>query len=581
MTTTILVLAGGAIYVAFYLVYGRWVERRLVGADPGRATPANRLRDGVDYVPARPLVLFGHHFASIAGAAPIIGPAIAMIWGWVPGLLWIWLGNIFVGAVHDYLSLMASVRYDGRSVQWVAARIIRPRTGYAFSLFILFTLILVVAAFSAVIGKTFVANPSVPTASFGLILVAPVLGFLLYRARIPFSLATVIGLVMLAGCIVVGLLVPWTMRYEAWLAVFAVYIVIAASIPVNILLQPRDYLNAWLLVTGLVLGGVSLVVARSPLEFPAFTAFSVPLSFGSGVAVASAPFWPVIPLIIACGSLSGFHALVASGTSSKQLDSERSGLFVGMGAMFTEGFLSTIVVATIAAFGAMAAREAGLEAWGSDRAAPASLGAAYGALMKDAGGPVGLFSRCFGAAVNMALGLPVRLMTLLAALWVASFALTTLDTTNRIARYTWTEIVEPLRRVSGPLHRVLSNTWLAATITAAAGVGLAWSGQFAMIWPAFGGANQMLASVALLTVSVWVVKELRSPFGLVVVAPALVLWLTVTSALVWYLVEAVIASAGSNLAQAVVLGFVVCVMILLNLLLIIDFSCRMLRRKDG
>jgi carbon starvation protein len=579
MTTTILVLIGAAIYVAFYLLYGRWMERRLVKADPERDTPAHRLEDGVDFVPARPLVLFGHHFASIAGAAPIIGPAIAMIWGWVPGLLWIWLGNIFIGAVHDYLSLMASVRYDGRSVQWVASRIIRPRTGYAFSLFILFTLILVVAAFAAVIGQTFVKNPSVPTASFGLILVAPVLGFLLYRAKLPFWLATVIGLVMLAGCIVVGVLVPWTMPYRAWLGVFAVYIVVAASIPVNILLQPRDYLNFWLLVTGLALGAVSLIVARAPVQFPAFTSFSVPLSFGGGVNVASAPFWPVIPLIIACGSLSGFHALVASGTSSKQLDSERSGLFVGMGAMFTEGFLSTIVVACIAAFGGAAAVQAGLTAWDVGDGA-ASLGASYGALMKEAGGPVGVFSRCFGIAVHSALGLPVKLMTILASLWVASFALTTLDTTNRIARYTWTEIVQPLSRVWAPAHRVLSNTWLAASITAAAGIALAWSGQFALIWPAFGGANQMLASVALMTVAVWVIKELRSPHRLVVLVPALVLWLTVTAALAWYLVRAVPVAAANSPVQAGVLGVVVGVMILLNLLLILDFARAVLGRAD-
>jgi carbon starvation protein len=572
MKTTILVLGGAAIYVGFYLVYGRWVERRLVGADGARATPAHRLRDGVDYVPARPLVLFGHHFASIAGAAPIIGPAIAMVWGWLPAILWIWLGNIFVGAMHDYLSLMASVRHDGRSVQWIAARIIRPRTGVLFGVFILFTLVLVVAAFSAVIGKTFVAYPGVPVSSFGLIAAAPLVGLLLYRARIPFWTATLIGIAMLVGCVVLGSVIEWRMGYRTWLAVFGVYIVVAASIPVNVLLQPRDYLNAWLLVAGLVLGAVSLVVTWSPIRFPAVTAFSVPLALDGGASVAAAPFWPVIPLIIACGSLSGFHALVASGTSSKQLDSERSGLFVGMGSMFTEGFLSTIVVACIAAFGAAAAG-------GVDLGEGGSFMESYGALLAGSGGPVGLFSRCFGIAVNTALGLPTHLMTLLAALWVASFALTTLDTTNRIARYTWAELVEPVKRVSAPAHRALSNPWLAATITASAGIGLAWSGQFSMIWPAFGGANQMLASVALMTVSVWVAREIRAPYRAVVIAPAVFLWLTVTAALVWYLAVAVPAYARSSAAQAVVLGVFVVAMILLNVLLIVDFGRRMLGRQ--
>jgi carbon starvation protein len=578
MTTTSIVLAGTVLYVVFYFLYGRWIERRVVGADARRETPARRLADGLDYVPARPLVLFGHHFASIAGAAPIIGPAIAMVWGWVPGLLWIWLGNIFIGAVHDYLSLMASVRYDGRSVQWVAARIIRRRTGYAFSLFIFFALVLIVAAFAAVIGKTFVDNPGVPTASFGLILVAPLLGVLLYRARMPFWAATCIGLLMLAGCVVLGAYLPLALPYEAWLAVFAVYIVVAASIPVNVLLQPRDYLNAWLLIVGLALGAVSLLVAGRPLDFPAFTTFSVPLSLGSGAVVERAPFWPVIPLIIACGSLSGFHALVASGTTSKQLDSERSGLFVGMGSMFTEGFLATVVVVSIAAFGATAARSADPGGWSGGSA---GLAAAYGTLMEESGGPVGVFSRCFGLAVNAALALPVKAMTLLASLWVASFALTTLDTTNRIARYTWVELIEPLRGVSAPAHALLSNTWIAATLTAAAGIALAWSGQFAMIWPAFGGANQMLASVALLTVSVWVVKELDAPFKLAVLVPAVLLWITVTAALVWYLLAAVPVFAAASTVQAVVLGVVVGVMVVLNVLLIVDFGVRMLRSGGG
>jgi len=575
MTTTAIIIAGAVLYIASYFLYGRWIDRRIVGMDPAAPTPAHRLGDGLDYVPAHPVVLFGHHFASIAGAGPIIGPAIAMVWGWFPGLLWIWLGNVFMGAVHDYLSLMASVRYDGKSVQWIAARIVRPRTGYAFSVFILFTLILVIAAFASVIAKTFVASPGVPTASFGLVGAAPLLGLLLYRSKLPFWLSTAIGLVMLSGCVVAGVYLPWSMGYHHWLALLSVYIVIAAAIPVNILLQPRDYLNAWLLVAGLVLGAVGLLAAFHPFVLPAVTAFSVPLDLGGARSVAAAPFWPVIPLVIACGSLSGFHALVASGTSSKQLDSERSALFVGMGGMFTEGFLSTMVVACIAAFGAMAAGRAGI-AWEVDGAG--SFSTAYAALMEKAGGPVGVFSVCFGLLLETALGLPATLMALLASLWVASFALTTLDTTNRIARYTATELAEPLRRSSPSLYRILTNPWTASLLPAAAGVARAWTDQFALIWPAFGGANQMLASVAMLTVAVWVIKELRSPFGIAVVVPALLLWITVTGALAWYLVVAIPVFVGSSAVQAVALGIVVVVMLLLNLLLLYDFARRMMGR---
>lgn len=575
MPTGALVLAGVAVYLGFYFVLGRWLERRVVGADPGRETPAARLRDGVDFVPTNRYVLFGHHFASIAGAAPIIGPVIALVWGWLPGLLWVWFGNIFVGAIHDYLSLMASVRHDGHSVQWIAARIIRPRTGRAFALFVMFALVLVVAAFGAVIGQTFVASPGVATSSALMIAAALVLGRLMYKSRLPFWASTAVGLVMLAGCVWAGLELPLRLPYGAWMALFFVYIVIAASVPVSVLLQPRDYLNAWLLVAGLLLGGAALVVAWHPLELPVATSFSVPLGMGGGVVVPGAPFWPVIPLIVACGSLSGFHALVGSGTTSKQLDSEPAGLFVGYGAMFTEGFLSTVVIAAVAGFAAVGSeplRQAAAE--GGQRFIDA-----YAALLGQRG-PVGLFSDSFGAAVSHAFGFPRDAVALLASLWVASFALTTLDTTNRLARYTWAELVEPLRDRAAGAYRVLAHPWVAATIPAGLGIGLAWSGSYAMIWPAFGGANQMLASVAMLTAVVWVSKELRVAKIWPVLVPAIALWLTVSLALGWYLLRVIPAYAEHAAAQAWVLGGVVVAMLGLNVMLLADFGRRMRARES-
>lgn len=318
MNSTFLILIAIALYIIFYFTYGKHLEENVVKADEDNETPALRLFDGVDYVPANKYVLFGHHFASIAGAAPIVGPAIAMAWGWLPGLLWVWFGNIFIGAVHDYLSLMSSVRYDGRSVQWIAGKIIKERTGYAFSWFVLFALILVVAAFGAILGKIFVAQPEVPTAYILKIGAALILGILMYRVKLNFRLSTLIGIVMLAMAIYLGKLFPISFPYEVWMMVFFFYIVIAASIPVNILLQPRDYLNAWLLVTGLFIGGVSLLIGFDTMKFPAFTSWSVPI-----IAGKDTPLWPVIPLIIACGSLSGFHSMVSSGTTAKQLSSEK------------------------------------------------------------------------------------------------------------------------------------------------------------------------------------------------------------------------------------------------------------------
>ncbi len=578
MSAIILIIAV-AVYVGFYFLYGKRIEKKIVRADPAAETPAHRLRDEQDYIPANRFVLFGHHFASIAGAAPIIGPVLAMVWGWLPGLLWVWFGNIFIGAVHDYLALMASVRYDGKSIQWIAGDLITKRTRYAFSVFIFIVLILVVAAFAAVEGKLFVDMPSVPTANLLLILSAIILGILLYRKGLNFKLATLIGILMLIASIAAAFYLPLRLPYHAWLVILLVYIIIAASIPVNVLLQPRDYLNAWLLVFGLVLGSVSLIVGRFSFDFPAFTAYSAPV-FKAGTQMISGPFWPVIPLIIACGSLSGFHALVGSGTTSKQLDKETDALFIGCGGMFTEGFLSTIVIACVASFAITLAGEGSalLSLWQAGELDAGLFSNTYLGVMKDSGGPLGMFSKCFGLAAHRALGLSENFVTVLAALWCSAFAMTTLDTTNRIARYTWTELLDPLKKSSSGLHAALTNRWIAAVVPAGLGILLAWSGKYAIIWPAFGGANQMLASIALITVSVWVFKILKARGGLLVLLPALVLWFTVTSALAWYLVEVVPVFSRDNALQGVALGVIVGLMLVLNLLLFVDFVIRM--RKE-
>ncbi|MBW2149582.1 MAG: carbon starvation protein A [Deltaproteobacteria bacterium] len=564
MNTTLLIIIGLVIYFVMYFLYGKRLQRNVAKADASRETPAVRLRDDVDYMPANRYILFGHHFASIAGAAPIIGPAIAIVWGWLPAILWVWLGNIFIGAVHDYLSLMSSVRYDGRSVQWIAGRIIEKRSGKVFAWFVFFMLILVVAAFAAVLGGIFTRQPAVPTAYILKICAALILGQLLYKMKLDLKIATIIGVAMLILAIYLGTLFPLALSYKTWMVVFFFYIIIAASIPVWVLLQPRDYLNAWLLVGGLVIGGVSLLVAFKGFSLPAFTAFSPP-----AIAGKPTPFWPIIPLIIACGSLSGFHSLVASGTSSKQLSSEMDGLFVGYGSMFTEGFLSTVVIASIAAFGFAALGEG---AKGLTESA-ATFAAGYGKSIGKIGGPVGIFSKSYGIGAHEALGLPITFMTIFAGMWVASFAMTTLDTTNRLARYCLSEIAEPWKESFPAGYNALSNRWIASVIPAFIGIGLAWTGQWKMIWPAFGGANQILASVALITMAVWVSKVIKSSAGyrLLVSIPAVALWFTVAAAMVWYLFVAVPVFMAKNPVQAVVLGIIVAFMMILNVVIFWDY----------
>ncbi len=561
MNSTVLTIASVLLYLVLYHSYGRYLKRNVVGEEELQP-PSRRLYDGIDFVPANRYVLFGHHFASVAGAAPIIGPAIALAWGWLPALLWIWVGNIFIGAVHDYLSLMSSVRYDGHSVQWIAGRVIRKRTGYAFAIFIFFVLILVVAAFAAVLGKLYVKQPGVPTAYLFKIGAAILLGVLIYRVKMDFRLATVIGIGLLVASIVLGKQLPLNASYKIWLLVFFVYIIVASSIPVNILLQPRDYLNAWLLVGGLIIGGVAAVFSFKTVNVPAFTQFSAPVVSGRPT-----PFWPVIPLIIACGSLSGFHSIVASGTTSKQLSTERDGLFIGYGGMLTEGFLSTLVVVVISTFGlSVLPHESAMKLTGSATAfASGYIGAA-----KAAGGPVGIFSRAYAEVAHSVLHLPRDFLVILASMWVASFAMTTLDTTNRLARYTFTEIFDPLKYRLPSIYRFATNRWVASAVPAAIGIGLAWSGAWSVIWPAFGGANQMLASIAMLTVAAWALRVQRRR-GMNILIPAIFLWVTVTLAMLWYVFYAVPVFYGKNPLQAVALAAMCLVMVSLNLLLMYDF----------
>lgn len=563
MTTTFIILIGILIYLVFYRIYGESLEKKVVKADPLSPTPAHKFKDEVDFVPARKSVLFGHHFASIAGVSPIVGPAIAITWGWLPALLWVWFGNIFIGAVHDYLSLMASVRYDGHSIQWVSGELISKRTRKFFEVFILFLIILVIAAFSSIISKIFVSLPQVSTTSIFFIGVAIFTGWLLYRVKISFLLATIKGIILLAISIYGGILFPLHLSYKVWLLLLFIYIIIAASLPVWVLLQPRDYLNAYILWFGLILGGIALLFSFHSMEIPSFTEWAAPIIEG-----VPSPLWPTILLIIACGSLSGFHSLVASGTTSKQLDKEIDGLFVGFGGMFTEGFLSTIVIASIGAFG--------LIVLGGGLGKSLSIG--YSEAIERVGGPVGIFSRSYAYAVHKAFKLSVNVVNVFASLWVAAFALTTLDTTNRIGRFVLAELLEPLREKREAFYKLISNKWIASFLVSFFGIWLAWEGTWRVIWPAFSGANQLLASIALLTVSLWVIKLKASRnFIMLVLLPAFFLWITVTVALLWYLVYVMPHFTAKSLGQALLLIFITVFEIVLNLILFRDFVVRLIR----
>jgi carbon starvation protein len=568
--TTFIIIIGFLVYLTLYFTYGKKLEKDVVMASDATEAPSKRLFDGVDYIPARREVLFGHHFASIAGAAPIIGPALAICWGWLPGLLWVWFGNIFIGAVHDYLALMASVRYDGKSIQFVASDLMGKRTGVAFYWIVFFLLILVVAAFGAVVGGMFVKTPAIASAFIWMIVAAIILGVLMYRVKMNFTGATLIGIVMLFAAIWLGVEFPIAASFNAWMVFLFFYIIIAAAIPVNVLLQPRDYLNSFLLYAGLILGFLAAIFAFRGFEIPAFSSFS-PILLGG----KATPFWPAIPLIIACGSLSGFHSLVASGTTSKQIEKESDGLFIGYGAMFTEGFLSTIVIVSIAGFGFTALKNAGA----AMNVAVTLDAGNWGAMFTKTAGAVklasvNLFVQSYADMVSATwLGfIPAKFVKVLAGMWVAAFAMTTLDTTNRLARYCISEMAAPLKESATGAYNLLTNRWVASVIPAAIGIYLAWSKNFLIVWASFGAANQLIAAIALMTGATFVAKKLKSPFANVAVIPAWLLWITVTAAIVWFMAVVMPGSIAAKPVPGWTVMIIVGVMLVMNILFIVDFT---------
>ncbi len=571
-TTTLVIILGLIIYMVFYFTHGKYLEKHVAKADPSRDTPAKILYDGVDYVPANKYVLYGHHFASIAGAGPIVGPALALAWGWLPSLLWVWFGNVFIGVVHDYLALMSSVRYDGRSIGWISGRLMSKRAFYAFNAYIWFALLLVVAVFIVVVSVLFSVVPGSATAAMLLILFAIITGLLMYKTPLGFKGGTIVGIILLVLAIFAGMNIPLKITfydpYHFWVIVLAIYCIVAASIPVWILLQPRDYLNAYILWASLAIGGLAAILAFRQMELPAVTS----LLDARVVGGQPSPFWPTVPLVIACGALSGFHSLVGSGTTSKQLANEVHGLLIGYGGMLTEGFLSTMVIALLAAFGFEALTAAGVSN-PQVLADPATMAAKWVSILKAKKWFI-IIPYSYASATNTVFHLPFEAMAIFSALWITGFALTSLDTATRLGRFAWQELMMPLKEKYEGLYKVLSNRWLASIILVGVAVPLAWGAAWKVLWPAFAGMNQLLASLALMTISLWVIRVQKAPkLGkALTLSPAFFLWITVTIALIWY--EAVVVPAtiaGGNILTGYVVGVIIAISLVLNIMLLIDF----------
>jgi carbon starvation protein len=480
MSSIFLIVFAAICFIAGYIFYGKFLSKRL-GIDPSRKTPAHTMGDNVDYVPAKAPVLLGHHFASIAGAAPIIGPITAAVFGWIPVFLWIVLGSIFIGAVHDFTSLIASVRHKGQSIGKIIEEYIGQKGKQLFLIFSWSTLVLIIAAFAILVAKTFVDTPAVGTASTLFILLAILFGISIYRMNAPLWIATLVGVTLLLICVWMGVKFPIVFSSVAsqgqatWTWLLLAYIFVASVTPVWILLQPRDYLNSFLLYLVLLGAFIGIFFKNPIVHLPAVTTFFDP-KLGS--------LFPILFVTVACGAISGFHSLVASGTTAKQLDRETDAKPVGYGAMLIEGFLAVIALIT----------------------AISLLPDEYMAFFPTGGraNPIGLFANGVGSFVET-IGIPMHVGVTFAALAVSAFALTSLDTATRLGRFAFQEFFKSDNPT--PIQNVLTNRFVATFFTVLPGGLLALSGSYQAIWPIFGSANQLLAALALLAGSVWLSKK--------------------------------------------------------------------------
>ncbi|MCD7725945.1 MAG: carbon starvation protein A [Clostridiales bacterium] len=474
MNSVVLILLAIVIFVVAYLTYGRYLAKTW-GIDPSRKTPAHELEDGVDYCPAKTPVLMGHHFSSIAGAGPVNGPIQAAFFGWLPCFLWIVIGGIFFGAVQDFGSIFVSIRHEGKSLGEVIEENIGRKSRVLFTVFAWLVLLLVIAAFADIVANSFTgseANGSVATASLLFIPLAIAFGFCVYRKNAPMVVASVVGILLLAACVAIGLAFPIVLSKNFWIGFVFIYVMIASVTPVWILLQPRDYLSSFLLYFMIIAAIVGIFAAHPAVTIPAFIGFHVGSSY----------LFPVLFITIACGAISGFHSLIGSGTTSKQLDNEKDALLVGYGSMLIECILaviSLIAVATLTTDGQYAA------------AGYASPTIVFATAISGFFATIG-FSE---AAVNAT-------FTII-ALAVSCFCLTSLDTATRLGRFMFQELFAD-SEIGKKLK--LNNMYVATVITAVLGFVLCLAG-YAKVWPLFGACNQLVAVPAFLAIGTYLKKQ--------------------------------------------------------------------------
>jgi carbon starvation protein len=470
--TTVYIFAVIFIFWLAFRFFGKFLENtyKVKEEEP---VPSKEKYDGVDYVPTNKLVLLGHHFSSIAGAGPIVGPIIAgLAFGWAPAILWIVLGSIFIGGVHDFSSLIISIRHGGRSVAEVAKKYINKRTYKIFLVFIWLALMYVVAVFLDLSADTFAKEPAVAQVSILYIFIAILFGISLYRLKIKLGLSTLIALIIVFAGIVYSLGNPFlVLTKSAWIWILIGYCFLASILPVWFLLQPRDYLSSYFLYFTVIIGLIGLIFGRNQINYPAFLSFNSP-SIG--------PLIPFMFITIACGAISGFHSLVASGTTSKQLDSPKNARFVAYGGMLLEGVVAAISLSTVMI------------------------------LTKGQTGsnPQQIYSEGIGKFCSI-VGINPRVGQILGYLAISAFILTTVDTATRIARYIFQELFEIKESLGSRIFATVISLILPILLLNmklrdfSGNIVPVWK----VVWPIFGTTNQLLAALVLLIIYVWVKRE--------------------------------------------------------------------------
>ena len=560
MNAAVLLIISIAILLIGYIFYGRWLSKKW-GVDPSNVTPAHTMEDGVDYVPAKAPVLMGHHFSSIAGAGPINGPIQAAVFGWVPVALWVLIGGIFFGGVHDFGALFASVRNKGKSIGTVIEDSIGLKAKRLFIIFAYLTLLLVVAAFASIVANTFkatflengaidyaasAANASTAMISIFFIVLAILFGFFVYRRNAPLGVSTIIGVVLIAVAMYVGLnWHPIYLSYETWMIICGLYILVASVTPVWILLQPRDYLSSFLLYGMMILAVVGIIGCHPSIDaMPAFTGFYDTVApTGSSIGY----LFPALFVTIACGAISGFHSLVGSGTTAKQLNREQDARPIAYGGMLIESALAIISLCAVAYI------------W-KDYAS----GTTVVPTQVFAGGLSTMLGTLFGSGAQT-----VTYSLLILA--VSAFCLTSLDTATRLARYMfqefWMKPGETMADMTGA-RKILTNPYVSTAITVVLGVALGMTG-YAKIWALFGAANQLLAALGLLAVAAWLGKIGRNN-KMFYIPMVFMLLVTLTSLVFTIITQVNLVTSGADVTWGIVRGVIAVLLIILAIDLVIE-----------